>query len=52
MLVHRRERVIVKLRRDLLEAWRVAMLFGVGREVSENLPLAFCERHILFPRLV
>src|SRR4051812_39121918 len=48
MLVHRRERVIVKLRRNLLEAWRVAVLFGVGGEVGENLPLAFCERHILF----
>src|SRR5450756_185749 len=52
MFVHRREGVIVKLRRDLLEAWRVAVLFGVGGEVGQNLPLAFCERHILIPRLV
>ena len=52
MLMNRRERVIVKLRRDLLEARRVPVLFGIGLEVSENFPLAFCERHILFPRLV
>src|SRR3954463_13542889 len=48
MFVHRREGVIVKLRRDLLEAGRVAVLFGVGGEVSQYLALAFCERHIPF----
>src|SRR4029077_11616234 len=48
MFVHRREGVIVKLRRDLLEAWRVTALFRVGGQESQNLPLAFCERHILF----
>ncbi len=48
MLVDSCKGVIVKLRRNLLEAWRVAVLFRVVREVGENLPLAFCERHIPF----
>ncbi len=34
MLVHRRERVIVELRRDLLEARRVTVVFGVVGEIT------------------
>src|SRR6059058_3913336 len=48
VFVDRGEGVIVKLGRDLLEARRVAVLLRVGREVSENLPLAFRKRHTLF----
>jgi indole-3-glycerol phosphate synthase len=45
VLVHRRQRVIVELRRDLLEARRVAVGVGVRREETQDLALALGERH-------
>ena len=48
--MHRRQRVVVEVLGDLLEARREAVLLGVGREVVEYLALALRERHRLRPR--
>ena len=45
VLVHRRERVIVEVRRDLFEARGVAVLLAVRRQIIQNLALALGERH-------
>ena len=45
VFVNRRQRVIVELSRDLLEARRVPVFGGVAGEIVENLALALGERH-------